>query len=84
MSKLERRFQIECDKAPHFSTLVNLGHVVEYQRFSRGVIAQGVNHLVDPDDYDESDLEAVIEHLLSLSHKIRPDSTAVNKDSDLE
>lgn len=84
MSKLERRFKIECDKAPYFSTLVNLGHVVENQGFSRGVIAQGINHLVDPDDYDESDLEEIIEHLLQLSHKIKPNSTALNKDVDLE
>ena len=83
MSKLERRFQIECDREPYLSTLVNLGHVVEFQGYSRGVIAQGINHLVDPDDYEESDLEEIIDHLLRLSHKIKPNSMALNKDVDL-
>jgi hypothetical protein len=72
MNKLERRFKIECAKNPYFSTLINLGHVVEYQSYSRHVIAKGINSLVDEDDYSSSDLEAIIEHLLSLSHSKRP------------
>lgn len=72
MNKLERRFKIECDKNPYFSTLVNLGHVVQYQRYNRHVIAKGINSLVDKDDYAESDLEAIIEHLLQLSHSEKP------------
>lgn len=72
MNKLERRFKIECDRNPNFSTLINLGHVVEYQGYNRHVITRGINSLVDIDDYSSSDLEAIIEHLLQLSHSKRP------------
>lgn len=88
MNRLERRFKIQCAKDPNYSDLVNLLHVVEYQRFPRHVITKGINSLVDKDDYEESDLESIIEHFLQRSHSPKPqkdhESMALNKDSDLD
>ena len=88
MSRIEKRFKIECDKSPSYSTLVNLGHAVQYQRFTRGLISLAFVKLVDPEDYALPDEEAIIDHLLSLSHlpnpKNSPEYTAPNNDPDLE
>lgn len=87
MSKLEKRFKIRCDKTPHFSSFVNLGYVVEYQRYSVQTIAKALNLLVDKDDYDPKNQKEVIAHLLQMSHRIKPtkdpDNMALDIDPDL-
>lgn len=88
MSRIEKRFRIECDKSPSYSTLVNLGHAVQYQRYTRGLISLAFVKLVDTDDYSSEDEEAIIDHLLHLSHLPNPknslDYTALNNDPDSE
>lgn len=68
MRSLERRFKIEEDKNPLLSSLVNFGHAVQHQRFSRAVIEKWFFQLVDSDDYEKKDADAVIDHMLNLSH----------------
>lgn len=84
MSRLENRFRVECDKFPHFSTFVNLGRAVEYQRYTRGEITKALIQLVDKEDYVQADVEELIDHLLALSHRERPKFTALNIDQNLE
>lgn len=72
MRSLERRFKIEQDKNPYYSTLVNFGHAVQYQRFSRKTIELWFFELVDKEDYDKNDTEDVLIHLLGLSHSEKP------------
>ena len=72
MRSLERRFNIQQDKHPYYSTLVNFGHAVEHQRFTQPIIAKYFNLLVEKSDYQASDRDAIIEHLLQLSHSEKP------------
>ena len=67
MRSIERRFNIEMDKSPQYSTFVNFCHAVQHQQFSKQVIIKWFNELVDPEDYDKSIKKELIEHVLELS-----------------
>jgi hypothetical protein len=69
MKSLERRFQIEQDKNPNLSSLVNFGRAVEYQNFNEVSITRWFNKLVEKDDYDGADKKLIIEHMVGLSNK---------------
>ncbi len=71
MKGLESRFAIEQSKSPSLSSLVNLGHAVEYQRYDRFTISKALHKLVEKDDYEKRDTEEIVDHLLGLSHSNR-------------
>lgn len=69
MRSLERRFKIQTDKTPYFSSLVNFGEAVAHQRFSKRIIKHWFNELVEPEDYPAQDKVEIIEHMVKLSHR---------------
>lgn len=72
MKSLVRRFQVEQDKSPNLSTLVNFGRAVEHQNFNEAIIQRWFNKLVDKDDYDAADKKAVVAHMVKLSNSAKP------------
>ena len=72
MRSIERRFKIEQDKHPEYSSFVLFCESVSYQRFSKPTIQRWFGILVDKDDYEAKDYTALIEHVTKLSHSKKP------------
>jgi len=68
MKSLKRRFAIEEDKRPLYSTLVNFGHAIKGKRYGKKTIVKWFYELVDKDDYDRKDRYDIIDHMLGLSN----------------
>ena len=73
MRNIEARIRRLQDEDPLMSTLVILGRAVEHQRLNRSELGNLLMKFVDKGDYEESDIEGILDHLLGLSHspKIR-------------
>ena len=63
MRSIERRFRLEQEKSPLSSTFICFSAAVHKQRFSRKMIMEWFNKLVDKNDYDKKEKKELIEFL---------------------
>lgn len=68
MRSIEKRFILEQDKNPMFSTFINFSRAIDGQSFTEVVIKKWFNKLVDKDDYDPRDKKEIIEYLIGFSN----------------
>ena len=68
MRSLQRRFNEVQLNNSDLSTFVVFVRAIRNQKFTKGVIAEWFNRLVDVEDYDTKDKKALMVHLLELSN----------------
>ncbi len=68
MRSIKRRFTNEQDKSPELSSFINFGTAIKSQRFSKDMIHRWFNKLVDKEDYQKSDKNEILKHLVSISN----------------
>lgn len=67
MRSLERRFANIARLNPYWSSYICFAEAVKGQRFSKKIIANYFNKLVEKDDYGKEDKKHITKHLLALS-----------------
>ena len=69
MRSLERRFNNITQLNPYWSSYICFAEAVKEQNFSKRVIANYFNKVVEKSDYDKGDKKQIVKHLFSLSAK---------------
>ena len=69
MKSLERRYKNIAELNPYWSSYICFAEAVRDQNFSKRIITNYFNKLVEKDDYDRRDKKQIIKHLISLSSK---------------
>lgn len=69
--KLENQFYENTEKYPGWSSYLCFAEAIKHRRYNKKIIFRMFTKLVNPDDYNKSEKEAIIEYLenLSLSHR---------------
>ncbi|MDO8408121.1 MAG: hypothetical protein Q7S95_02705 [bacterium] len=68
MRSIERRFEIAVQRNPNLSTYTCFAKAIKYQGFSRRSIRQWFECLVEKEDYQKSDTQALVAYLAKLSN----------------
>ncbi|RJQ33213.1 hypothetical protein C4568_04895 [Candidatus Parcubacteria bacterium] len=69
MRSIERRFNNFQITRPNVSSLLNLAAAVKQQGFSAERVSRALTQLVDKEDYERKDRQAIVRHLVSLSQE---------------
>ena len=67
MKSIQKRFQKINQKSPGLSSYCCFAEAVMGQKFSKRILIQWFNCLVEKDDYPKEDKKTILKHLMALT-----------------